>query len=92
VPEVVVLAERGAMGVEHRADLLRVPARAAELDGVPQPFARELLEPPPGRQPLAIEDVPPVLVDVSAGVVMDQEIKVRTFTDWRIRRLRPLSR
>jgi len=32
----IVLAERGAPGVEHVADLRRVPARAPELDRVPQ--------------------------------------------------------
>ena len=48
----VVLAERGTRGVEHVADLGGVPARAAELDRVPQAVPGESFE--EARQPLGV--------------------------------------
>src|SRR5436853_1023796 len=40
----VVLAEGGAVFVERAADLVRVPVGAAELDGVTQASAGQLLQ------------------------------------------------
>src|SRR5437763_795232 len=60
--------------------------RRVQLDGGED--ARVMLEPALRRQPARIEQVAPVVVDVSAGAEMDHTVKVHIVSAWNTKRRR----